>query len=225
LFPEKWAYTASGFPMGQNLIVGGLAPDGEDATNELSYLCLETGARLRLPQPNLSVRLHKNSPWKFRQKAAEVIRLGYGMPESFNDEIIIPALLRRGISLEDARDYAVVGCVEIAVPGKTEAYSNPANLNLPKVLEITLNNGHDPATKEKIGLSTGEPRRFKTFGELWRAFEEETRFFFIIENAESILGGTNILTSKEISEYVYSIIMGVIIILFIGLAIYLRKRK
>jgi len=177
LFPEKWAYTASGFPMGQNLIVGGLAPDGEDATNELSYLCLETGARLRLPQPNLSVRLHKNSSWKFRQRAAEVIRLGYGMPESFNDEIIIPALLRRGISLEDARDYAVVGCVEIAVPGKTEAYSNPANLNLPKVLEITLNNGHDPASKEKIGLSTGEPRRFKTFGELWSAFEEETRFF------------------------------------------------
>ena len=177
LFPEDWAYTASGFPMGQNLIVGGQTPDGQDATNELSYLCLEAGARMQLPQPNLSVRLHQNSPLKFRQKAAEVIRLGYGQPACFNDEIIIPALLRRGIPLKDARDYAVVGCVEIAVSGKTEAYSNPANLNLPRVLEITLNNGQDVFSQEKIGLSTGDPRQFRTFEQLWDAFRKQMELF------------------------------------------------
>jgi len=177
LFPEQWAYTASGFPMGQNVVVGGLTRDGDDATNELSYHCLEAGARLRLPQPNLSVRLHGQSPWEFRMRAAEVIKCGYGMPESFNDDIIIPSLLRRGIPLEDARDYAVVGCVEIAVPGKTEAYSNPANLNLPKVLELALHNGVDPRTGDQIGPRTGEPTSFAGFDELWQAFGEQLRYF------------------------------------------------
>lgn len=178
LFPEKWAYYVSGFPMGQNLIIGGLTEDGEDATNELSYICLNVASEMRLPQPNFSVRLHKKSPQTFRFKVAEVIKLGYGMPACFNDEIIIPALLiKGGIALEDARNYAIVGCVEVGIPGKTQSLANAGYLNLAKILELALNNGKCRISRENIGIASGDPREFKTFDQSMDAFCKQLRFW------------------------------------------------
>ncbi|MCX6089117.1 MAG: glycyl radical protein [Candidatus Atribacteria bacterium] len=177
MFQEEWAYTASGFPMGQNLILGGQTPDGSDATNELSYLCLEVTERLSLPQPNVSVRLHRWSPKEFVFRACETSRHGNGMPEFFNDEIIIPGLMNRGIPLQDARDYAVVGCVEIGIPGRTEANSNPAYVNLAKILELATNNGVCRLTGEKVGIDTGDPRHFETFEEVTEAYCKQQEYF------------------------------------------------
>ena len=135
---EDSAKYFAGFPTGYTIILGGVDANGRDATNELSYIVLETFGDIRLPQPNLGVRIHEKSPIEFMMKSAETIRLGTGIPQIFNDEVIIPGYLNRGVSLEDARDYAVVGCVELSLPGKTYGLHDIALFNLLKVLEVTL---------------------------------------------------------------------------------------
>lgn len=128
----------AGFPTGYTIILGGVDKYGEDATNELSFLVLDTYKDIKLPQPNLGVRVHEKSNKNFLQKVAETIKLGTGMPQLFNDEIIIPGFLNRGVSLEDARNYAVVGCVELSIPGKTYGLHDIALFNLLRVFELTL---------------------------------------------------------------------------------------
>lgn len=136
---EESAKYFAGFPTGYTIILGGVDKDGKDATNDLSLLVLDTYADIRLPQPNLGVRIHEKAPREFLIKVAETIRLGTGIPQVFNDEVIIPGYLNRGVTLEDARDYAVVGCVELSIPGKTYGLHDIALFNLLKVLEVTLN--------------------------------------------------------------------------------------
>lgn len=128
----------AGFPIGYNIVLGGIDEKGKDATNELSYLCLKATEDISLPQPNIGIRIHSKSPHTFLKRAAEVIRLGIGMPQIFNDEVVIPAYLNRGVPLEEARDYGVVGCVELSIPGKTYGLHDIALFNLMKVLEETL---------------------------------------------------------------------------------------
>lgn len=135
---EDSAKYFAGFPTGYTIILGGVDARGRDATNELSYIILETYGDIRLPQPNIGVRIHEKSPTEFMIKVAETIRLGTGIPQVFNDEVIIPGYLNRGVSLQDARDYAVVGCVELSIPGKTYGLHDIALFNLLKVLEVTL---------------------------------------------------------------------------------------
>lgn len=136
----------AGFPTGYTITLGGLTERGRSAVNELSYLCLDAFHDVRLPQPNLSVRVNELIPGRFLKKTAETIRLGTGMPQLFNDEVIVPGLLTKGVSLEDARDYAIVGCVEITVPGKTYGLHDIAIVNLFKLMELTIleqkNNPH-----------------------------------------------------------------------------------
>ena len=144
------AYFA-GFPIGFNIIVGGQHEDGSDATNELSYIILKAQQHLRLPQPNLSVRVYKNSPEMFIRRCVDVIRLGTGMPQIFNDESIIPALEEIGIEHADAMNYAVTGCVEITSVGNDLGWSDAAMVNMVKILELTLNNG--------VCMQTGRPDR------------------------------------------------------------------
>lgn len=136
---EDSAKYFAGFPTGYTIILGGVDRQGRDATNALSYLVLDTYADIQLPQPNLGARIHEKSPREFLIKVAETIRLGTGIPQLFNDEVIIPGYLNRGVSLEDARDYAVVGCVELSLPGKTYGLHDIALFNLLKVMEVTLN--------------------------------------------------------------------------------------
>ncbi len=126
--------------------------DGRDATNLLSFMCLRAQADLGMTQPNLSIRIHENSPQDFLETAAFVISRGSGMPQVFNDEVIIPGQLHRGITPEDAANYAAVGCVELSTPGKALGWSDAAMFNMARVLELTLFGGADPETGLQVGL-------------------------------------------------------------------------
>ncbi|MCT4660511.1 MAG: formate C-acetyltransferase [Tissierellales bacterium] len=128
----------AGFPTGYTITLGGLTPDGKSSVNKLSYLCLDTYADIKLPQPNLGVRLNSNIERAFLNKTSETIRLGTGIPQIFNDEVIVPGFLNRGVSLEDSRDFSVVGCVELSIPGKTYGLHDIALFNLLKLFEVTL---------------------------------------------------------------------------------------
>lgn len=128
----------AGFPIGYTIVLGGVDEMGRDVTNELSYIMLDVLGEIRLPQPNLSIRVSEKSPREFLMKAAETIRIGTGMPQVFNDEANIMAYVNRGVSLKHARNYAVVGCVELSIPGKTYGLHDIALFNLLKIMEVTL---------------------------------------------------------------------------------------
>jgi formate C-acetyltransferase len=128
----------AGFPTGYTVALGGLLANGRSGVNELSYLCLDTYHDILLPQPNLAVRINEFTERGFLNKTVETIRLGTGIPQIFNDEVVIPGFLNRGVSLEDARDYAIVGCVELSIPGKTYGLHDIALFNLLKIMELTL---------------------------------------------------------------------------------------
>ena len=128
----------AGFPTGYTALLGGLTENGRSAVNILSFVCLDAYQNVRLPQPNLGVRVNELIDRPFLRKTAETVRLGTGIPQIFNDEVVVPAFLNRGVSLEDARDYAVVGCVELSIPGRTYGLHDIAMFNLLKVMEIVM---------------------------------------------------------------------------------------
>lgn len=128
----------AGFPSGYTALLGGMDILGKSAVNELSYLCLDAYHDIQLPQPNLGVRINDVEPRKFIKRTCETIALGTGIPQLFNDEVVIPSFLSRGVSLEDARDYSVVGCVELSIPGKTYGLHDIAMLNIMKIMEEVL---------------------------------------------------------------------------------------
>ncbi len=163
----------AGFPIGFNLLVGGQLADGADATNLLSYMCLRAQADLGLTQPNLSLRIHQNSPAEFLQAASYIISKGSGMPQVFNDEVIIPGQLNRGIAPADAMNYAVVGCVELSTPGKSLGWSDASMFNLTRVLELTLFGGRDPYSSEQIGPETPPLNEMQFFTDLETAYEQQ----------------------------------------------------
>lgn len=160
----------------QNLNIGGLGPDGENAVNDLSYLILEVAGSLRQPQPNLVALISSKTPEDFLIRAIDTIRLGFGQPALINDDMKTLMLLEKGIPLEDARSAAINGCVEIAVPGKHHMASG-GYLNLPKCLELALNDGQDMITEKQLGPKTGESERFESFEELWKAFMTQVEYF------------------------------------------------
>jgi formate C-acetyltransferase len=160
--------------------IGGVKIDGSDAVNELSYLILDVIGEMRIPQPSSMVQVSKKSPDSFLKRALEIIKTGFGQPSVFNTDAIIQELLRQGKTIEDARNGGASGCVETGAFGK-ESYILTGYFNLPKVLEIALNNGVDPQTGKKIGLRTGDPRKFRSFEELFAAFEEQLEYFVDIK--------------------------------------------
>ncbi|QAT43402.1 glycyl radical protein [Aminipila luticellarii] len=173
-----------GYPLFQNLIVGGQDVSGADATNELSIACLEATEHTKLPQPSISVRIWNKSPDEFLMKAAEVSRVGLGMPAYYNDEVIIPALVSRGLTMEDARDYGIIGCVEPQKGGKTEGWHDAAFFNLARVMELTLNNGLDNGVQ--IGPKTGDVSEFTTFEQLMEAYKAQMEYFVsLLANADN----------------------------------------
>jgi len=186
----------AGFPIGFNLVVGGQLADGRDATNLLSYMCLRAQANLGLTQPNLSIRIHKNSPEAFLQASSFVVSKGSGMPQVFNDEVIIPGQLNRGISREDAMNYAVVGCVELSTPGKALGWSDASMFNLTRVLELTLFGGKDPQTGEQIGLETPSLEKMRSFDGLETAYDKQLAHF-----VELMVKGCNIVDGIHAEIY------------------------
>ena len=155
-----------------NINIGGLLPDGSDGVNDVSYIMLEVIDEIHLLQPQANVQISHKSPDRFLQAACRVIRQGYGYPSVFNTEAVIMEQLRTGKTLEDARQGGCSGCIETGCFGK-EAYILTGYLNVPKILELALNNGMDPISRQQIGPQTGEPTEFKDFDELYTAFNRQ----------------------------------------------------
>ena len=146
---RPWGHTqySGGYPLYSNLIVGGMKPDGSEGTNDISYLCLEAMNLSRLPEPNLSVRFCEETPRSLLKDSARLIRKGFGMPSLFCDEVVIPAMMTLDLDIETARDYASMGCVETAIPGKWgHRATGMTYINFGKILELIMNNGMDPAS-------------------------------------------------------------------------------
>ena len=173
----KSAEFFAGFPIGFNIAIGGQNPDGTEAVNELSYLFLRTQETVRLRQPNLSARVYKGSSDLYLRRVAEVIGVGTGMPQLFNDEGIIPALLAAGYQKEDAVNYAVVGCVEISTHGSALGFSDAAMFNMVKALELTLNDGVCMQTGKQMGLKLGTLKDFASFEALEQAYAAQLKYF------------------------------------------------
>lgn len=167
----------AGFPIGFNVALGGKNADGTDSANLLSYLCLKATEHLGLPQPNLSVRLHANSPEWFVDKCSQVIGGGSGMPQVFNDESVIPALIGQGIEQADAYDYGIVGCVELSTQGNSLGWSDAAMFNLVKVLELTLNNGECLISADALGPAEGSLGDYASFADLLNAYKRQISHF------------------------------------------------
>jgi formate C-acetyltransferase len=167
----------AGFPIGFNIACGGQTQDGEDASNALSYLFLKAQEHILLPQPNLSARLFKGSAPEFVYECSRVIGMGSGMPQIFNDESIIPALMRQGIKEDDATNYAIVGCVELTTHGNNLGWSDAAMFNLVKALELTLNNGICLQTGKQLGVATGYLTDYKTYNDLEEAYKNQLDYF------------------------------------------------
>lgn len=172
---EISAQAFAGYAVFQNLCVGGQDEEGQDATNEVSYMCMEAVAHVRLPAPSFSVRVHQNSPLEFLYRACEVSRLGYGVPAFYNDEVIILALVARGVALKDARDYCIIGCVEPQAGHRTEGWHDAAFFNIAKVLEVTLNNGR--CNGKQLGPRTGELEELDDIEKIFSAYQKQMEYF------------------------------------------------
>jgi pyruvate formate-lyase/glycerol dehydratase family glycyl radical enzyme len=161
-----------GNTVGQAITLGGVDARGEDLTNELSGLFLDAFAQVRTREPNLQVRVHAGTPPAFLERAVAITQLGTGQPAYYGDETIVPALRGAGMSLEDARNYGVIGCVELCSPGKTYNSSDAALFNLPLCVELALTGGRD-ARGKRVGAATPGPQLLQSFADVRAAFEEQ----------------------------------------------------
>ena len=158
-----------------NINIGGLKRNGADGVSEVSYIMLEIIEELHVLQPGNSVHVSTKTPDRFLKEACKVIRQGHGYPSIFNPDVYIPEMLRQGKSLEDAREGGCSGCIEVGAFGK-EAYILTGYLNVPKIIEITLNNGINPVTGKRASIETGDPRDFTSYEELYEAFLKQLNY-------------------------------------------------
>ena len=165
----------AGYGLFQNLIVGGQDEYGLDATNDLSYMCMEAQMHVRLPQPSLSIRVWNGSPHSLLIKAAAVTREGMGVPAFYNDEVIIPSMMSRGYTLEDARGYCIIGCVEPSACHKTDGWHDAAFFNMVRPLELVFSSGMDKG--EQIGPKTMDVLEMTSFEQFFDAFKAQQEFF------------------------------------------------
>ena len=176
----------AGYSLFQNLIVGGQDKEGLDVTNDLSFMCITASKHVFLPQPSLSIRVWNKSPHELLLKAADLTRTGIGLPAYYNDEVIIPSLLSRGLTLEDARDYNIIGCVEPQKAGKTEGWHDAAFYNMCRPLELVFSNGWDKG--EKISIETGAVEDMATFEEFYDAYKKQMDYnISLLVNADNAI--------------------------------------
>ena len=177
---RPWSDTQflTGYPMFQNVTIGGQNHYGREAVNELTYLCLQATEEVAMTQPSLSARYSASSSKTYLNACVKCIKRGLGMPAMFNDDVIIPAFLNRGIPYRDAENYALVGCVEAAVPGKWGYRCNGMSyFNMLKVLELALNDGVDPETGLCLCHGEGSLDTFKTMDDLWHAWDKLVKWY------------------------------------------------
>lgn len=176
----------AGYSLFQNLIAGGQNKDGVDVTNDLSFMCIQASKHVMLPQPSLSVRVWNGTPHEFLIKAAELTRTGIGLPAFYNDEVIIPSLMNRGLSLKDAREYNIIGCVEPQKAGKTEGWHDAAFFNMCRPLELVFSNGIDKG--EQISIQTGDVSKMETFEEFFEAYQKQMQYNLeLLVNADNAI--------------------------------------
>jgi len=171
---HKGIIAAEGPPIAENLTIGGVNREGNDATNELSYLLLNAYNNLKTVQPAFSVRIHEKTPDELIIKTGEAIKAGASIA-LFNDLVMIPGLNNLGYSLEDSREYAPIGCVEPVHPCKSFGCTNATQLNIVKCLELTLNNGTDMFTHKEYGLKNS--KKISSYQDLWNEFSNQVRYF------------------------------------------------
>jgi pyruvate formate-lyase/glycerol dehydratase family glycyl radical enzyme len=175
---ESHSRTQTGYPTYQNLCVGGQDGHGQDATNHLTWLCLTALTDIRLSEPNFYVRVHPGTPQDFLEEALKVSRMGFGMPAFVNDEIIVPALEKRGVSHADALSYSTMGCVEVQIPGKWGYRANgKSKLNVLKLVELAVNDGRDPATGIQLKKGGGCLDQLDTYEKLMHAWHEQLAYY------------------------------------------------
>lgn len=176
----------AGYSLFQNLIAGGQNEEGIDVTNDLSFMSIQASMHVFLPQPSLSVRVWNGTPHEFLIRAAELTRTGIGLPAYYNDEVIIPSLMSRGLTLQDARDYNIIGCVEPQKSGKTEGWHDAAFFNMCRPLELVFSNGMDKGVR--IGPATGNVEEMTTFEQFYDAYKKQMDYAIqLLVNADNAI--------------------------------------
>ncbi|MGL4210755.1 MAG: pyruvate formate lyase family protein, partial [Cetobacterium somerae] len=170
-----------------NINTGGITPDGQDGVNDVSYLILKCMDEMKLLQPSSNVQISRKTPIKFLKEACAISRKGWGQPAFYNTEAIVQELLNAGKTLADARRGGASGCVETGAFGN-EAYILTGYFNLPKILELTLNNGYDKISEKQLGLKLGHAEDFKSYEELFEAYKKQIKYFMDIK-----IEGSNII--------------------------------
>ena len=162
---------------GESLTIGGMDKEGRDATNDLTMLMLEGSVHTRMMNPWVCVRMHEGTPYELKIKTVECIRAGYGHPKLFNDEPAIQGMMKKGMSLEEARDYCVVGCVEISLPGKEYGWHDAAYVNTPKMMEMVLNGGRSLNTGKQLGPDSGSQETYQSFDEVLASVDTQFEYW------------------------------------------------
>ena len=195
---DRWyAQSFAGYPMWEILIVGGQTADGKDATNELSYVCLEAANQLQTTQPVMAVRVWEGTPEALIRKGCEMIQDGQANPGFFNDDVAIKMALGKGCTIEEARDWTIVGCIQPGPGGgATDGSPDAGYVNMGKVINIVLHNGVDPDTGKQIGLATGNPRSFKDIEEFKDAVKKQIIHFY-----RMVCDGYNVMQSMHMTRY------------------------
>lgn len=176
----------AGYSLFQNLIVGGQNKEGLDMTNDLSFMCITASEHVFLPQPSLSIRVWNGTPHDLLIRAAQLTRTGIGLPAYYNDEVIIPSLMSRGLTLQDAREYNIIGCVEPQKAGKTEGWHDAAFFNMCRPLEVVFESGYDKG--EKIGVATKPVEEMTSFEEFYDAYKAQMNYFIsLLVNADNAI--------------------------------------
>ncbi len=195
---DRWYATSfAGYPMWEILVVGGQTPDGKDATNELSYLCLEAANQLKTTQPVMAVRVWDGTPEALIRKGCEMIQDGQANPGFFNDYAAMKMALGKGCSIEEARDWTIVGCIQPGPGGgATDGSPDAGYVNMGKMIEFVLHNGVDPDTGKLMGLKTGDPREFKDVEDLKNALKKQ-----ILHHYRMVCDGYNVMQSMHQTRY------------------------
>jgi pyruvate formate-lyase/glycerol dehydratase family glycyl radical enzyme len=198
---EKWA----GMARWNNWVIGGVDENGKDATNELSYLILDAAMDCQTPHHTITVRVHEGTPDKLMKKSLELIRTGCGMPAFVGDKSYISYFTGQGVSLKDARDYALGGCLEGNIPGKSGATMAYGMYNSPLVLDIMMHNGIEPRTGKQLGPKTGDFSGFKSFDEVMEAFKKQMRHFMgmVAEEHNILLKSMSYLHASPVTSILF----------------------